>query len=201
MSDWPGKYIAPEPPVRILQKPEEINELVEFYQELKPKTVLEIGSENGGTLWYWIKFAQPGTFIINCDPLLPFNPNSVEAHRIWPEWAKDTHIRLATFSGMSQTTAFEDFFVEAFGNLKIEFAFIDGQHDFTAVMQDFELCYRHLAPKGVIAMHDIAFPHIAGANEVQMAWKTIKERYQGVTREIISMPSPVGIGIFQKNAG
>jgi predicted O-methyltransferase YrrM len=46
--------------------------------------------------------------------------------------------------------------VEALDGRRIDYAFIDGDHTYDGVRQDFELCARHAAPDAIVAFHDVA---------------------------------------------
>jgi hypothetical protein len=57
-------------PVPLLQSAGEFAALLDLYRALEPRTVLEIGSLLGGTLWHWLRFAPPGALVLNIDALV-----------------------------------------------------------------------------------------------------------------------------------
>ncbi|MEM1990703.1 MAG: hypothetical protein QW782_08765 [Candidatus Bathyarchaeia archaeon] len=63
-----------------IQINEEIAQLLNLLAELKPKTLLEIGTANGGTLFLFCQVAEPDATIISIDlPGGPFGGG-------YPEW-------------------------------------------------------------------------------------------------------------------
>lgn len=75
-------------------------------------------------------------------------------------------------------------------NDKIDFLFIDGDHSYNGVMQDFEMYKQFVGSSGIIAFHDIAYHPNYGVN---MFWNEIKHNY--ISKEIIASKNQVGYGI------
>lgn len=196
MSDWPETYPDPRPPVRIWQHPDEFGEFLEFYKELKPHNILEIGSESGGTLWYWIQFAPPDSTIITCDLRMQASETSVYGHDHWPLWAAEKGVRLTIANMLSSNTYDLTSVIKQWCPDGLDFSFIDGSHDYGNASRDFQLCWDLTKVGGAVCLHDIAFPHIKDASEVDVLWAELKEKYR--TREIIR-PCPNGIGIVFKD--
>lgn len=133
----------------------EFTNLREFYRKAAPKTVLEIGSQHGGTLWYWMHEAEPGTKIVNIDPLL--NPIAgVDLVRMWQSWATP-RVSLKTMVGMSYDKRIRMEVLDHFDR-KIEWCFIDGDHTYRGAYQDF---YNYGRFAKIIVFHDLVdhLPH------------------------------------------
>lgn len=144
------------PYVPVSQFLPEFHQLLDLYQELKPKTVLEIGSEFGGTLWHWLHFAEPDTRVCNID--LGRAPSTFPLPLMWQSWVPDG-VSLRTIIGPSQdldnwTAALE------FLDWKPDFCFIDGDHTYKGVSMDWQLYGR---VSKVTVFHDLVqhHPHFA----------------------------------------
>lgn len=115
--------------------------LARLQAALRPAVYVEIGVETGLSL----RFAGPETLAIGIDPLPQVPP------------AQAARPGLHLFAMTSQ-----DFFAAADGLAPplaealraVDFAFIDGDHRFATVLQDFIALEARMAPGGVIALHD-----------------------------------------------
>jgi predicted O-methyltransferase YrrM len=161
------------------QVKDEIAKLLEIVAELRPKIVLEIGTEGGGTLFLFTRIADPEAKIISIDlPGGPFGGG-------YPKWKIPLYL---SFSKCSQKlhlirrSSHELQTLEEvkgiLGAEKVDFLFIDGDHSYEGVRKDFEM-YSHLVGKGgIIAFHDIV-PHPPETGcEVSKFWNEIKHSYR-----------------------
>lgn len=158
------------------QYPFEIDTLAAIYQHLAPKVVVEIGSQDGGTLLYWLKYGAPDTKIFSVDPSPNFD-------------IRDERLRvLATRSDDE-------------GTLKtlrdagpIDFLFIDGDHGYDGVRYDFVTYGPMVRSGGVIALHDVAT--YREDCQVHKLWQEIREAGY-VTQElrVAADQQPYGAGI------
>ena len=79
---------------------------------------------------------------------------------------------------------------------KVDFLFIDGDHTYQGVKQDFQM-YSPLVKKGgIVAVHDIVTHDPASGCEVDRFWNEIKPTYQHI--EIIEKQDQkwAGIGVL-----
>ena len=192
-----GKYRNPWVPGLITsQRSYEFLELVDIYKALKPMRVLEIGTQEGGTLYHWIRNAEKGCKVMVMD-IFQNLPDSAEEElgKIWNEWAGNK-VELYIHSGKSQD---QNAFYYAYNKLKeIDFLFIDGDHSYEGAKADF-LNYGPMVRKGgVIAFHDLITPKHGRQNHIQICkvWDEIKEHgYK--TQELYSMKDQDwgGIGV------
>ena len=127
--------IVPEDGFPVLGKTHYFALLQELHQRLKPEVYLEIGSESGASLSLadCLTFAVDPAFRIEAD-VMGRKPGLI----------------------LQQCTSdafFASGLIERLG-VKIDLAFLDGMHLFEYLLADFTNTERHMAPDGVILMHD-----------------------------------------------
>ena len=171
------------PGLEIQQKGSEFKILLDRYIAEKPMTVLEVGQWKGSTLWYWLKYAQPGATIIAMD--INHSRANPESER-WTFRPDVNLIWVTADSGKSETRDHIRMLAPM-----LDFVFIDGFHKFPTVRTDWEWYGR---PAKLCAMHDINF---TPDNDVAHLWREIKTQHK--TEEYIEV-TPVsgcwwGIGI------
>ncbi len=179
--------IGPETPVKISQIAEEFEQALELYRERKPERVLEIGTEDGGTLYHWLQNAEPGTTIVSVD---------IEDHAVpYVEWVPDGVECELIIGDSHDPDVIEK--VAALG--PFDWLFIDGSHIYEDAADDW-LIYYDLCSAGAVALlHDIAlkrsYPETGQVAGVRKLWREIQA--QGfVTKEIRAAPiQEYGIGI------
>lgn len=174
----------------------EIENLAAIIKELKPKTVLEIGTAKGGTLFLACRLADPQALVISIDlPGGDFGGG-------YPEWKVPLY---RTFSLPQQTLHLlrEDSHAPAtlekiktiLGNRQVDYLFIDGDHTYEGVKQDFQMFSPLVRPGGVIAFHDIAIHPKEGGTEVDRLWNEVKTE---TSQEFIENRNQkwAGIGVY-----
>lgn len=178
--------------IRPLQIRWEILQLMKILEKVSPKTVLDIGTALGGTLYLWTKITDPYGHLISID--LP---------EVYPEWktllyysfsSPHQKIHLLKMNTHKISTLHE--VKNVLGNSNVDFLFIDGDHTYEGVKKDFEY-YSPLVKKGIIAFHDIvpasdSKPHLFSGG-VPKFWKEICENYS--YREIVHDWNQGGYGI------
>jgi predicted O-methyltransferase YrrM len=181
-------------PVPIQQVDKEFLPLLDEYKRLTPKkNVLEIGAYNGGTYWFWLKYAEHESNIVLID-----NSITYDRSKQWSEWIridenKDKNISLTTLNMNSDDGRVFD----TLRGITFDFIFVDGGHSYEIVKKDYENFYPMLRNNGIISFHDI---HNAGypAFGVKKLWEEIKRVGKGY-RELITMKEEVGgIGLIYK---
>lgn len=171
----------------------EFGQLLRIYKELSPSKVLEIGTHEGGSFYYWLKYAPPKSTVVSIDI------QRIGAER-YESWAGE-EVEIAYYSGDSTSVGAIDF---AKRLAPFDFIFIDGDHSYDGVKSDW-LNYSPLG-NNVVAFHDIAKtePYIGDDGkifpiEVYKLWQEFKSDSYFSLEEIIE-PHPEwgsgpGIGV------
>ena len=149
----------------------EFSKLVALYVDLNPKTVLEIGTEYGGTLWHWTHEALPGTKIANIEPAVVRGYGCI-LPLMWQSWLPKG-VELQTIQGYSQDAHIESQVIQYLGD-EIDFCFIDGDHTYKGVVQDW---FTYGIRSKVVVLHDLIRhkPHFGVGrlfNELKPKYKT-----------------------------
>ncbi len=156
---------------------EELSGLVQALSDLKPKNALEIGTANGGTLFLLCRLAHHKANLMSIDlPEGPFGGG-------YPEWKTELYQSFAkpkqnlqllrADSHQEKTLRDTQLF---FGEKQLDFLFIDGDHTYEGVKQDYEMYAPMVRKGGIIAFHDIV-EHRGSACKVDQFWHEVKQGY------------------------
>lgn len=185
-------FPSEEPDMITSQRKYELEELIKVYKIQAPKYVLEIGTQDGGTLYQWIKHAPPGAVIVNIDILENQHDPQGTLDR-WHSWKRDD-IELYSFIGRSQGQDAIEFVKERLP--EINFLFIDGDHRYRGVKEDF-VNYSPMV-NGIVAFHDLMTPKSGLQDHITVGrlWREI-QHVGYATREIWCSEDPDwgGIGV------
>jgi predicted O-methyltransferase YrrM len=182
-----GEYAA-------LQRTWELASLVAMVRRLRPRTVLEIGTHRGGTLFCWAAVSAPDARLVSVDL-----PNEREGMGT----TVDDPARFAAFlrpgqsleciRADSQLPETRDRVRAALDGRAVDFLWIDADHRLAGVTRDWELYRPLVRPGGLIGFHDIhpnpGFPE----NQVDQLWTRIRAGHR--TRELIDQDQPGGVGM------
>jgi cephalosporin hydroxylase len=176
-----------------LQKANEFGPLVAIVARLRPRSIVEIGSARGGTLWAWCVVGADDATIVSIDlPGGPFGGGDY-GESLLRSFAREKQ-SLELVRGDSQSREVLEN-VRAVAKAPVDFLFIDGNHTYEGVRADFELYAPLVGPGGVIALHDIVkHPPDAGC-EVDRLWAEIKASYEHT--ELIGHSDWGGIGVLR----
>ena len=172
----------------------ELKELVRIYEELAPMHVLEIGSQMGGTLWYWLDGAIDGAVVVNIDILQNMtDEDKARLPGMWASWASPG-VTQHTLIGRSDDPAIMNKALE-YLDWDIDFLFVDAVHTYEGAKSDFELYGPYVYPGGIIALHDLMTPDFSPHIQVGKLWREIQEAgYQ--TKELRAGGIYGGIGVI-----
>lgn len=186
--------------VMMHQKKAELVKFISLIKKSKPNIILEIGTSEGGTLFFFSRFAAPGAKIITIDlPIVrsyaSYSPAKIPFFKLYKPrkqkiyfLRKDSH-KVSTIKKVKKILK----------NYKLDILFIDGDHTYEGVKLDFENFSPFVRKNGIIAFHDIV-EHPPESNcEVSQFWNEIKQKFH--YQELITKDNEnwAGIGIISKD--
>jgi cephalosporin hydroxylase len=185
---WPrGTHIV------ATQQRQEILELLDLLAQRTPRAVLEIGTDEGGTLFLWTRVAADDAVLVAVDdrPLGitgTLSPWAV-ARRAFARNGQRIELMIPRDSHDPATAA------EArrrLGGRSVDFLFIDGDHSYDGVKCDWELFSPLVAPGGLVAFHDV---NEQRHPDVVRFWDELKATHD--TTELVANdpPGTFGIGV------
>ena len=138
----------------MVQNHKEIFEASRFFKSLKVKNFMEIGTDQGGTFAIWSKLSDDGIRISVDMPHGEFGRADYDEYKR-DEYLKSLGSNVHMFWGSSHDYKMLENVESIIDNNSLDFLFIDGDHTYEGVKQDFEM-YKHLVkPGGWIGFHDI----------------------------------------------
>lgn len=168
----------------------------------KPQVICEIGSYRGGSLFLFSRVSPPDAFIISVDLNFPG-----ERKNVYQSFARQKQ-RILCVEGDSSLDKTLKKVKRSLKGKPIDLLFIDGDHSFFGVANDFVRYSPLVRRGGMIAFHDIVrdtflktgIKSSSYTGEVPIFWDGLKHVYTEY-QEIISDSSQdgYGIGIIHKN--
>lgn len=160
------------------QHPAELAELLDEVNGIRPQSILEIGTDRGGTFYVWTRGTEAETVVS-----LDINYSTVDHSRLR---FRDRREFLSTFSDETDLVMLEgnSHDERTFEEVRdavdggIDFLFIDGDHSYKGVKEDFVTYSSLVSSGGIVAIHDINHPHTG----VEAFWREIRDEYE--TKEI-----------------
>ena len=161
---------------------QDVSELAQALIEasaIGPKTILEIGSADGGSLYAWRGIATH-VLAITVDE---------------PEYSVDPHgAKVGTFD--SHTEAARAWLAEQLDDEAIDVLFIDGDHTAAGVAADYADYAPFVQPGGLIFIHDVVNVREPG---VVAFWNALDEKGHVIKNDSQDW-GPAGIGVVVKGA-
>lgn len=173
--------------VSSIQVRSEIMSLASAVEELKPRTILEIGTAQGGTLFIWANLAS--FRVVSCD----LEDAGIRRDLYSAFSSSTSDCQVVHLSGDSHEAAFKERVEKELNGEQVDFLFIDGDHTEVGVEQDYNDYHHLVRPGGLIAFHDIIEKQAIPENQVYYFWKRLKENAD--TEEFINDPEQCGYGI------
>jgi cephalosporin hydroxylase len=182
---WHGGLIRPT------QNTEEILWLLGVLEREPPRTVVEIGTDEGGTLYLWTRVAAPDALLVAID----FRPlGLLGQHSAWAVarrgFARDRQRVELMLPADSHDPATVAALERVLGGRRPDFLYIDGDHSYEGVRRDFELYSPLVRPGGIVAFHDIGAAAVPG---VRRFWNELTSVHE--TEELIV--SEFGTGLVR----
>lgn len=176
--------------IRPVQIRSEFKSFLLLFQEKKPQVILEIGVDKGGSLFSFCKLAPEDSLIIAID--LP------EEDGGYSQWKEAMYMKfkkpkqeLILLRGDSHSEETLHKIKDILAGREIDFAFIDGDHSYEGVKQDFDMYSPLIKKGGLVSFHDVAT--YKAPTGVPQLWEEIKKTHETV--EFIEDQQQVGFGI------
>lgn len=183
--------------LRPIQVQMEITQLLQLLALMSPRTILEIGTAQGGTLFLFTRVTNPDGVIISVD--LP--------HGLfgggYPSWklpfyqsfaVHQQHLHLLRANSHSTSTLHT--IQTLLQDQPLDFLFIDGDHTYEGVKTDFAMYSPLVTPGGIIAFHDIVSGPEEKVSGVPKFWQELKQHLPH--QELVAdwQQSGKGIGVL-----
>jgi cephalosporin hydroxylase len=190
-------YAFADAEIGIAQKPEEIRWLFELVRAERPRVVLEIGLDFGGTFFLWSRAAAPDAH------LLAIDTKPVGRLGMWSPFSL---VRRAFAVGSQRVTLLMDSdshsettrqrIAALLDGRAVDFLFIHGDHSCEGVWQDFKTYSPFVAPGGLIAFHDISQNPAERTKGVAQFWREFTVEHETDERVVNDEPG-FGIGVYR----
>jgi len=163
-----------------LQHPREIAKLACTVAANDPETIVEIGTDRGGTLYVWSRYTTARQIISIDNDFSSCHRSSIRfrnRRKFMRQFDNNKSLCFIEGDSHSEETLKQ---LEEIIPPEIDFLFIDGDHRYEGVKQDFEMYGSIVKNGGIIAIHDIKHPETG----VPEFWREIKQKHE--TEEIYS---------------
>jgi len=173
---------------------EEILRFLEVAKEIEPKTVVEIGTARGGTLYLLTKIADKNAKLVSIDLPGGLFGGGYERWRIpmIQSFAHDSQeIVLLREDSHKEETVRK--LKDILGGGMIDLLFIDGDHRYEGVRKDFEMYSPLVRKGGIVAFHDICPGPPDAVGGVPSFWKETMGKHRNMP--IIKDQGQGGCGI------
>jgi len=146
--------------------------LIHILKKKKIKNILEIGAGDAGSLYTWKKLF-PKSFIVSLDMPYIGRGKSYLKTRLQKLKLKG----IETVIGNSHDP--DSFYrvKKLLGKKKVDLLFIDGDHTYNGVREDFQQYSYFVKDKGLILFHDISEYSEKRNKGVKLFWDEIKQKY------------------------
>jgi cephalosporin hydroxylase len=157
---------------------EEITQFLKLLSQHPPVTILEVGTEKGGTFFLLARVAAPNALLLSLD--LPAGDGNS-----YPPWREplyrgfareEQHIELVRKDSHDPRTV--ERVKDLLAGRPLDLLFIDGDHSYDGVKKDYEMYSPLVARGGAIAFHDIVDGEEANVGGVPRLWRELKQTRQ-----------------------
>jgi predicted O-methyltransferase YrrM len=179
-----------------IQHVEELTEFARMLRVRPPRTVLEIGTAQGGMFWLFCRISAPDAMLVSLD--LPPDDRHSGGLRISIDIQsmKQPNQTVHEVRMNSHDARARESVGKLVGERSLDLLFIDGDHTYDGVCRDYEMYRSLVRPGGLIAFHDIVqtpWPEC----QVDRFWREVAQDKSLRPRAIIGrVPSDFGgIGV------
>jgi cephalosporin hydroxylase len=184
------------------QFPSEIAELLRLLEDEPPHAVLEIGTAGGGTFFLLTRVSAPDALLVSVDLRRGQFGGGYPRWRtpLYRSFAREAQ-RVELVRGDSHQPRTGERIRQLLGGRHLDFLFIDGDHTYDGVKQDFADYAPLVRPGGLVAFHDIV-PGGPGKHgdpgDVPGFWRELKTRYRDATELVEDWEwGSCGIGVIR----
>ena len=180
-----------------MQDRHEVISLIKKLLEMQPKTILEIGTARGGTLFLFCRAAARDAEIVSVD--LPYGRNGGG----YPSWKvpiyqqfAEPSQKLTLIRANSHLAQSRELVELAVNGREFDVIMIDADHSYEGAKRDFEL-YSSLASRhGIVVLHDILPNRFDPEINVHRLWEELSAEHQ--CEEIVAdyHQGNLGIGVI-----
>lgn len=167
-----------------IQHVDELARFSSIARKIAPQRVLEIGTAQGGVFWLLCQISTPDARLISID-LPPEERHSggmkvdVDLKRM-----KQADQEVHAIAGNSHDPAILARVKSLLGGRALDILFIDGDHTYEGVRQDYEMYHSLVRPGGLIAFHDIIHTKFENC-QVDRFWNELANNTNIRTIELI----------------
>lgn len=167
ISHYSGKYngFGLYTSLNLQQERRSITSFAKEIAKSNPKTILEIGSAEGGSFYLWNRYIDTVDKAISLDISYPGKKK-----RFFTNFSES---EIHCVEGDSNQKRTIKKVREILKEDKIDFLYIDGDHSYNGVKKDFEKYSQLVSENGLIGLHDISHP----GTGVPDYWSELKEKY------------------------
>jgi predicted O-methyltransferase YrrM len=179
------------------QVPSEIRKLLQLIAAHRPHSVLEIGTNYGGTTYLFSRVAAPDAVLVTCDIARRIKRGRLES--IARRGQRIEFLEIDSHSNEGESK------IRATVPDGVDLLFIDGDHSYEGVRQDFITFADLLRPSGLLVFHDIVQDYEARygvrtnayVGGVPRFWRELRAALPPTFRfqEIVGDPHQDGFGI------
>jgi predicted O-methyltransferase YrrM len=164
------------PAIQSQQIRSEFLELAKLVKEQNCRHILEIGTYRGGTLFVFSQLAAPGATVISLDFHFTFLGKVYGAIQkpLLRKFVRNGKSLFLLREDSHQPSTLATIRHILHGH-ELDFLFIDGDHTYEGVREDFNMYSPLVRDGGLIAFHDIA--QSGGSREVYRLWEEVKPKY------------------------
>ena len=157
------------------QKISELAPLISLLRRRKLRTVVEIGTARGGTLWLWSWLAETDAHIVSIDLPGRDGLSSARVSQLMRQAQIGQRLDVLRMDSHDINTVSE--LRKLLEGRSVDFLFIDADHSYRGVRRDFELYTPLVRVNGLVALHDVlAHPHFP-SYQVDRFWREIREKF------------------------
>jgi len=180
-----------------IQHVDELTQFAVMVRRLRPHRLVEIGTAQGGVFWLLCQLSPNDATLVSVDlpPEDRFSGGLKVAIDL--EGMKKPGQTVHAVTGSSHDPVTHDRVKAIFAGGPIDVLFIDGDHSYEGVKQDYEMYRSLVRPGGIIAFHDIVHTKFEDCH-VDVFWRELTRNTPSQAIEIIGRtPSHFGgIGVL-----